>query len=320
MYDSYGISFLSSDIISEEYDLLSMSGKVMTFQRPMSSSADIYAGGINYQWYGDNPDFDISNPTTYSDYEIWNVVKLNSYHQEEYGSDTTFGNKVFGLPIMAINTSGTASSASMQIGHTNAIPIEYISTNIDNNTMDVRVISSTRAIPGVGQIMQIAYYDSSLTISPIAGIHPPETELPILKRMTEASGTIIAIDASQTLQVVTVSLDGTFDSEKMSSIAYMAPDNQKLMILPLGTGYVATTTDPNVVIPISEAYPATPSLHNIPSWIYNQDISATSAAATCASPVIDVTLEPNQFLKFIVIGWRGDEIVGPSHGITVGIM
>jgi len=317
MYSSNGISFLSSTVLAEELGAMRALGRVVTFQRSKISAANIYANGINYKWYGDSPEFDINNPTSFTDFDPWSLGKLASEHSEVYGSDSTFGNNVFGFPLMAVNTSGVASSVSLQMAHNEVYQIEYVSHTATE--IQVRVLSGYQNRI-IGKQLMFAYYDSSLVNNAIPGFDSPNTNLAVSARLSEKLGTILSADTTNLLPIITVNKDEGFNDTEIVNLAYMAPDTQTLMILPLGTGYVDDPLSPEIMELTSDTYPNTPDSEGIPSWIYNQDAAAMSEQAVCATSVVDLVLEPNQVVKLIGIGWRKDPLVTTNHGLVLGLL
>lgn len=328
MFERHGISFLTGNVLASEMAALSNVGRILSYQRPLDNAAAIAANGINFEWYGDSETYDVADPTVVTEATVWDLGKLYSDHSEVYGSDTTKGNRVFGMPVMAVNASNVESTVSMQIGHTASTTVEFISADVPNGTMTLRVIGGNLGIVEgrydvsglIGQQMKFAYYDLSLGTAPIPGLDSPATDLAVSGKLGEYLGTIDSVSTNQALPEIVVSLDESFTELNLQSIVFMAPDNQVVMILPLGTGTVSTTTVPPVVELVTDTYGNLPSQESLTSWIYNQTEAAMSDALVCASPVISVTLQPNELIRFIAIAWRHASISEFKNGLTIGIL
>lgn len=328
MFERHGISFLTGNVLASEMDALSSVGRILSFQRPVDLGADVYSNGINFEWYGDEVGYDPLNPTVTTEASVWSIQKLYGEHSEVYGLDINKGNRIFGMPVMAVNTSNAESSASIQIGHTASSTLEYISSDVGNSLVTLRVIGGNlgvidggySAISLVDKQMKFAYYDGTLGTAPIPGLDSPSTDLPVSGRLGEYLGTIQSVNTNQALPEIVVHVDEAFTELNLQSIVFMAPDNQVLMILPLGTGTISTTTTPPVVEPITDTYAITPSQESLTSWVYNQTEAAMSDALVCASPVISVTLQPNELVRFMAIAWRHASISEFKNGLTIGIL
>lgn len=328
MFERHGISFLTGNVLASEMGALSNVGRILSFQRPIDNASAVYANGMNFEWYGDEEGYDITDPTVVTEEQVWNLQKLYLDHSEVYGLDTRKGNRVFGMPVMAVNTSNVESTVSLQIGHTASTTVEHISSDVGNDLMTLRILGGNLGIISgrygpsslVGKQMKFAYYDLSLGTAPIPGLDSPATDLAVSGKLGEYLGTVQSVDTNQALPEIVVHLDEAYTEQNLQSIVYMAPDNQVVMILPLGTGTLSTTETPPVKELLTDSYRTLPSQESLTSWAYNQTEAAMSDALVCASPVISVTLQPNELIKFMAIAWRHASISEFRNGLTIGIL
>ena len=328
MFERHGISFLTGNVVDAEMRALIAPGRILSHQRASELSADIYANGMNYTWYGDATTYDPLRPTEVTSEAGWSLQKLQSQHSQFYYGDPTKGNRVFGVPIMAINTSILEETASLQVGHTNSSTIEHISNDLVAHTARFRIIGGNLGIIGggfnpsllLGKLMTFAYYDFSLGIDPILGLASPDTDMEISGKTTEITGTVTALATDQSLVEFDVHMSTSFTLEQIRAIIYMAPDNQTLTVLPLGHGEVTDLATGQVAEVSMDTFGAIPSQMGVPGWSYIQDAAAMSEPRVCASPVLNVVLQPNQLVRFMAIGCRHKELSDFTHGLTVGIL
>jgi hypothetical protein len=325
------MSFLFGGRFENEIALMPNVGNVVTYQATQDTLAHLYDNGINYIFHGTSEEFVAEDPSYDVLQTCWNVPKLSNTHIVTDGADLNYGDRVFGFPMMVGNIptlSGGASSALveyLQFHHTLATNIRKVSYNdiAETAIFEISINASKLADLGlqysdyVGEVMKLSYYnnDSGLTIS---GFNDPENLIEIEENCGELTCTILSVYDVEPDTHVEVHIDSIHDEDIINRVRYIAPDNQKFMILPLGNGLVADNGAGGLNI-ISNSFTSYPGQEGLISWSYNQFSSTMSDELTVTTPILRFAMDNLEYYKMMIVLVRNQGISKFPHGFNMKI-
>jgi len=323
-----GVSFFFPRLLESQLFLFNNRDNLMKYSDTFGvPGIDLYSNEINYYIY--NPD--VNNSGLNLQELGWNLAKISTPHIIDYpGEEDTFAQKVFGVPIAFYNTEATQVVFLLKMTHSSTIDVVVKSLDVASDTMVLRVTNGTMT-DRVGNTVAIttSIIDEKMILSrqnnlysggefidgiaTINGTGSPQIEVGVT--MVEYKCTVIDAVTISGISEIEVHIDDEYDEYEIVDIVNMSPDNQELMILPLGNGIFVPklddTTDTGSVS--GDTFPDTIGQHGLESWVYNQE--SMSSRSAMSSSVMKFVLEPNEVYKFMTIVWKSDGLSFFSNGL-----
>ncbi|RKX83313.1 MAG: hypothetical protein DRP70_14955 [Spirochaetes bacterium] len=303
------------------------------------SSIPLYTNGINYYEYDpDAEDDEGDDPEIESEIiaKGWDLIKLNTPHPASYsGEPNTFGQRVYGFPLAICNkaSSGDIIEYGLQFTHCSAVEVLRIDDDFPNDTVKFRVMIGLFKIIDdnlddsffIGEKVVIAYQaDDGSGPTSIPGWPASEgftsARVTIDSNMKEFECTVVGVETWADLIEVEVHIDDTYTEAEIAKVRYLAPSNQRMMILPLGDGTYIPPDNLEYGFGTVEddTFPDLPAQHSMTSWVYNNQYM--SDPGVYGTPLMKFFLEPGKIYKFMMILWKDEELSIFSNGFYTRLM
>jgi len=324
------MSFLFGEKFGSEIALMPNVGNIVTYQETQNVLAHLYDNGINYIFHGTSEEYDEEEPSYDVLQVCWDIPKLSNTHLVTDGGDLNYGDRVFGFPMIVGNIPTLTGGASdpileyLQFHHVLSTGIEKVSYDggteqavfkIDFNASKLADLALEYS-DYIGESMILSYNDSQDT--EISGFDDPNNIIEIEEDCSELECTILSVYDTPPYTYVEVQINSVHDETMIDRTRYLAPNNQKIMILPLGNGFVEFDDADGIRI-ASDTYTANPSQEGLISWTYNLDSGTMSKALNTVSPILRFTMDNLEFYKMMIITLRNQEISKFPHGFNMKI-
>ncbi len=303
------------------------------------ASIPLWTNGINYYEYDPSAEDDEGDDPEIESEIIakgWDLVKLNTPHPASYPSEpNTFGQRVYGYPLAICNkaSSGDTIEYGLQFTHCSAVEVLRIDDDLPNDLVKYRVmIGEFKIIDDnlddsffIGEKVVVSYQaNDGSGSSQISGMQASEgftsPRIQIDANMIEFECTVTAVETWADLIEIEIHIDSPYTADQIAKIRYLAPSNQRMMLLPLGDGeYIAPNNQEYGHGTVEDdTFPDLPAQHAMTSWVYNY--SNMSAPGVYGTPLLKFNLTPKKIYKFMLIIWKDEELSIFSNGFYTRLL